>query len=259
MKNSMSNVYKRQQVILQRLYDQQSVSTDQLAAELQVSSLTIRRDLQSFADKGLVKYVRGGANLITGALKDDPSSLESSAIQQASKEAIAQLAASLVNDGETIFINSSSTAILMLKYIQNKHVVVVTNNGKASSLAIDPKIELLYTGGVVHANKKSMVGEVAIHNLSRITASKAFLGVSGISARGGITTSVLQEVAVNDMMIRRANQQCYILADGSKVGKQNNFVIGPVRLVKTIITDKTADPDALYQLSELGIQTMIAQ
>lgn len=258
MKNSMTNVYKRQQEILQKLYDLETVSTEELAAELNVSRLTIRRDLQDFANKGLIKYVRGGANLIKGALKDDPSTFATTAIKQTSKEAIAQLAASMVNEGDTIFINSSSTAILMLKFIKDKHVIVVTNNGTASRLAIDPKIELILTGGVVHANKKSMVGEVAIHNLTRITANKVFLGVSGISARGGITTSVLQEVAINDQMIRRANHHCIVLADGSKVGTQNNFVIGPATLVTTIVTDKTADQDALYQLSEKGIKVMIA-
>lgn len=259
MKNSMSNIYKRQQEILQKLYEKEVVSTEELAAELNVSRLTIRRDLQDFASQGLVKYVRGGANLIKGALKVDPSSLSSSSVTQSSKEAIAKLAATLVHDGDTIFINSSSTAILILKYIKNKRVVVVTNNGTAAKLALDPKIELILTGGVVHANKKSMVGEVAVHNLSRITASKVFLGVSGISVRGGITTSVLQEVAVNEMMVRRANHNCIVLADGSKVGVQNNFVIGPATMVSTMITDASADPDVLYQLTEQGIRVMVAE
>lgn len=254
----MTDVFKRQQAIIQRLHDRQFVTIDELAAEHQVSSLTIRRDLQAFAAQGLVKCVRGGANLITGALKDDPSDSESSADQISSKEAIAQLAASLVEAGDTIFINSSSTAILMLKYIHNKRVIVVTNNGLASSLAIDPQIELIYTGGVVHVNKKSMVGEVAMNNLSRITASKAFLGVSGISARGGITTSVLQETVINEQMIRRANHRCFVLAEGSKVGIQNNFVIGPANQVTTLVTDQTADVSALYQLSELGIKILQA-
>lgn len=256
MKSSMNQVYKRQQAILQRLHDQQAVVTEELAAELQVSSLTIRRDLQVFARQGLVRCVRGGANLIAGALKEDPSNSQASLELQARKDAIAQLAATLVEPGDTIFINSSSTAIQMLKYIRNRRVIVITNNGMASSLPIDPQIELIYTGGVVHANKMSMVGDVAMQNLSRIMATKVFLGVSGISARGGITTSVLQETAINDLMIRRAHHHCYVLADGSKVGVQNNFMIGPASLVTVLITDQTADPGDLFQLTEAGVQIL---
>lgn len=253
MKNSKTHVYKRQQEILQQLYDQKQVSTDHLAEELHVSALTIRRDLHDFAQRGLVRLIRGGANLITGALQDDPTTSETAILHQSSKEAIAQRAAELVADGDTILINSSSTAILILKYIKGKRITAVTNNGKAAAMQIDPLIELIFTGGEVHANKQSMVGEIAISNLSRITADKLFLGVSGISARGGISTSVLQETAINDLMIRRSNQ-CYVLADGSKVGEQSNFVLGPANQARMLITDQAADPGSVFQLRDLGIQ-----
>jgi len=252
MKNSKAIVQKRQQSILQILQDRIHVSTDDLASELGVSNLTIRRDLQELAGQGFVRMVRGGANLINGTLYDDPSA-ETEALSQASKSAIARHAASLVEEGDTILINSSTTAIQLLSYLRNKKVIVVTNNGLALSMDLDPGIELIFTGGEVRGNKKSMVGEMAVNNLSRIRASKAFIGVSGISAGGGIFTSVLQETAINEQMIRRS-AQCIILADGSKIGQQNNFLIGSARAASILVTDDSADPSAVFQLQELGVQ-----
>ncbi|MDD2458097.1 MAG: DeoR/GlpR family DNA-binding transcription regulator [Eubacteriales bacterium] len=252
MKSSKAIVQKRQQAILQILHDRLHVTTDDLAADLGVSNLTIRRDLQELAGQGFVKLIRGGANLVTGTLHEDPSS-GSPPGSQASKQAIACHAASLVEDGDTILINSSTTAVQILSYIKNKKVVVVTNNGLALGMELTPGIELIFTGGEIRGSKKSMVGEMAINNLSRIKASKAFIGVSGICARGGIYTSVLQETAINELMLRRATQTI-ILADGSKIGQQNNFQIGSAKDASILVTDDSADPAAIYQLEELGIR-----
>lgn len=253
MKNSKTSVYKRQQAILQQLNDKLTIQNDELAVKLGVSNLTIRRDLHGLAERGLVRLIRGGANLVSGALQEDPSLLAKSGSSLSNIEAIARRAAELVNNGDTILINSSKTAVRMLNYIIGKRVIVVTNNGLALNMNLDPLIELIFTGGEVHSNKMSMVGEIAVHNLSRITASKAFFGVSGISARGGITTSILQETAINELMIRRAGQ-CIVLADGSKVGQQNNFLISSADLISTLITDRTANSDAVFQLNEIGIK-----
>ena len=252
MKSSKAIVQKRQQAILQKLQEKLHVSTEELAADLNVSNLTIRRDLQELAGQGFLKLIRGGANLVTGTLYEDPT-FEPEPLSEAGKLAIARHASTLVEDGDTILINSSTTAIQILPFIKNKKVIVVTNNGLALSMNLAPGIELILTGGEVRDYKKSMVGEMAINNLSRIKASKAFIGVSGISALGGIFTSVLQETAVNKLMLQRATQSI-ILADGLKIGKQNNFQICSAKDAAILITDESADPSAIFQLQELGIQ-----
>lgn len=252
MKNSKASVRKRQQIILQKLNEQLHVTSDDLSAELGVSNLTIRRDLQELADQGFVRLVRGGANLVNGTWHEDPAT-DTKPCTQACKEEIARHAASFIQNGDTILINSSTTAVQILRYIKDKEVIVVTNNGLAISMDLAPGIELIFTGGEVHESKKSMVGEIALRNLSRIKASKAFIGISGISAHGGIFTSVLQETAINELMIRRA-AQTIILADGSKIGQQNNFQIGSARDAAILVTDDTADPSAVFQLQELGVQ-----
>jgi len=258
VKNSRINVIKRQQAILQRLREDSTVTIEALSQSMHVSSLTIRRDLQAFERQGILRCTHGRANLISGSLRGDPAQEPVSSQTEALKESIAREAAKLVEDGDTIFINSSSTAIRMLRHIAGKHVVVITNNYQAIAIRKDPRIELILTGGTVHANKPCMVGEVTVGNLGRIADCKVFLGVSGISAKHGITTSVLQETPINEMMIRRAGSCCVVLADGSKIGQRNNFRCGPAEAITTLITDSTADPGELYLLRELGIQVIQA-
>ena len=95
-----------------------------------------------------------------------------------------------------------------------------------------------------------MVGEFALHTLSKITANKAFIGVGGISVKGGITTSVLQETAVNELMIRRCQGPCYVLTATPKIGREHNFLSGSIDSIDTIITGTGADSDALRELRE---------
>lgn len=254
MKSSKGIVYKRQQSILQHLKENRSVKVDDLAEELSVSPITIRRDLQLFEEKGIVERFYGGANLIEGALGDDPSLSDASHKYTLQKHAIAKHTADIIEDGDTIFMNSSSTALLVLKYLKDKHVVVITNNGKALQVPKDPKIELVLTGGEVYERKQSMVGEYATHILSKIAANKCIMGVSGVSAQAGITTSVLQETAVNQMMLKRCNGLTYVLADSSKVGVEHNFISGEISQVSCLITDSDADSMQLDILREKGIE-----
>lgn len=138
----------------------------------------------------------------------------------------------------------------MLDYIKGKRVTIVTNNGNAVDHPRDVQVDLILTGGEVYSRKQSMVGEFALHTLSKITANKAFIGVGGISVKGGITTSVLQETAVNELMIRRCQGPCYVLTATPKIGREHNFLSGSIDSIDTIITGTGADSDALRELRE---------
>jgi DeoR/GlpR family transcriptional regulator of sugar metabolism len=118
-------------------------------------------------------------------------------------------------------------------------------------------VELVLSGGEIHSRKRSMVGDLAVHFLSRISANKAFIGVSGISADMGVTTSVLQETAVNEVLMKRCNGMCYVLADHSKVGIQNNFLSAPIDLVHTLITDEAADASELNRIRHKGVDVIL--
>ncbi|MBD7910816.1 MULTISPECIES: DeoR/GlpR family DNA-binding transcription regulator [Clostridium] len=256
MKNSNSLVSKRQQLILQYLKDNETVKIDDLSKKLGVSPITIRRDLQLFEQNGIVEKFYGGAKLISKELDDDPSFNHSTEEYLSLKHSIAKRAAELIEDGDIIFINSSSTALLILEYLEDKHVTVVTNNGKALQISTSPNIDLILTGGEVSRKKLCMVGDYAAQLISKISADKCFLGVSGISANLGISTCVLQETTINSMMLKKCTGSTIILADNSKVGKNHNFLVGEINRISYLVTDSNADEKEIKQIKDKGIKVL---
>lgn len=256
MKQTKGIVSSRRNEILNLLAENSEIRNEELAEKLHTSPLTIRRDLQFLEAKGLVKRFYGGAILLKQPA-DSQNSTNAESILNTKKHLIAKFAANLVEDGDTIFINTSSTALLMLEYLGNKTVVVVTNNGKALQSTISPNVELVLTGGQVNSKKQSMVGDFATYILSQITASKCFLGVSGIDIESGLSTSVLQETLVNKEMINRSNGPVFILADSSKIGHHHNFSSGTIDKVSHIITDSDISTKDIAAFESIGIKVSI--
>ena len=256
MKKTQSIVSKRRSKILDYISTNESINTNELAEKLNISPLTLRRDLQALDDEGLIIRYYGGAKLATDINIDNTSNSEENTIDSAynqKKHVIAKYAADLIDDGDTIFINSSSTALLILEYLDTKRVCVITNNGKALQSSIGPNVELVLTGGQVYERKQSLVGEFATYILSKITADKCFLGVSGIACDSGISTSVLQETLINHEMINRCSGPVYILADSSKVGKRNNFSSGDINEISHLITDSNIKETDIKDFQENGV------
>lgn len=255
MKRHKSIVDSRRNRIYQALQESGTVKVDELAATLEVSPLTIRRDLEYFEAKKLVERFYGGAMLVNKFVVKDNTS-QNNAL---AKHAIARKAAEFVETGDTLFVNTSSTALLVLKYIRNKRVVIITNNGKAIFADKDPMIQVVLTGGELREPKEAMVGEFAINNLSRVTATKSFLGCSGMTPETGITTAVLQEVAVNEMMLNRCVGPRIIVADSSKIGRDHSFVSGSIDKVTILITDSHADPQVIAALKAHGVTVILVE
>ena len=118
-------------------------------------------------------------------------------------------------------------------------------------------IEVIITGGEIHPRKKSLVGEIALSTVSHITADKMFMGVGAISAKQGITTSILQETAVNKMMMERCKGPIYVLTIGDKIGKEHNFLTGNVNDLHAIITTPDANKEELDQLEAAGLKISV--
>ena len=131
MKTSKDLVNKRRDLIMKEIQIKKTVDVDELAEKFSVSKITVRRDLQYY----------GGTRLIQNFVENYKDNNE------AYKHAIAKYAATFVEDGDTIFINTSSTALLIIKYIIGKRVTVITNNGKAIFTDHDPNVQIVLTGG----------------------------------------------------------------------------------------------------------------
>ncbi len=250
LKSSRSVIETRRQKILNYLEKHGSVSVDFLAKEFNISNLTIRRDLEQLSAQGLVERYFGGAYFS----EKNPNIENTAATSLLQKHAIAKRAADFVSDGDTIFINTSSTSLLMLKYITAKLVTVITNNGKAIFCDTMENILIVLTGGELRSPKEAMVGEFAINTIMNVTANKCFLGCSGLSSAQGMTTAVLPESAINRLMLTRVTGKRFVLADRSKIGLVGNFVSGTLGDIDTLITDDAADENELKRIEQNNVE-----
>jgi DeoR family transcriptional regulator, fructose operon transcriptional repressor len=249
MKRAQNLVNERRQRILDELILRPNLTADELATILGVSALTIRRDFQYLEERDRLTRFYGGARVIESYLdksnRDDLSEIR--------KNLIAKKAAEYVEDGDTIFINTSSTALLILKYLKGKKVNVITNNANAVYIKKDFNVNVFLTGGELREPKDSMVGEFAYNNISRVTANKCFIGCSGISAKVGMTTAVLAEVAINEVMLRQTIGTRYVIAESSKVGHNSSFVSSALNKINYLITDQDVDKDEAELLRSHGL------
>jgi len=250
MKNNRTFIENRRKKIIEALERHGSIKVEALSEELHASPLTIRRDLDQLEQLGLIERHYGGATLREKTSVQGLSGSDNTL----HKHAIAQRAAQFVADGDTIFINSSSTALLMLKYITSKMVTVITNNGKTIFHDSRDDINIVLTGGELRTPKEAMVGEFALNNLNRVTAVKSFLGCSGLTSEEGFTTAAMHEVAINQLMLSRVTGKRYILADHTKIGRKHSFISGSPDQISCIITDTEADKTVLDSLAALGIE-----
>lgn len=247
MKKSRSEVEERRRKILALVSEQGRVEVALLAEEFQVSLLTVRRDLQVLEDEQyLVRYYGGagrGPMLSEELVKNE---------RDLSRESIAKYAASLVEAGDSIFINTSSTALRMVKYIK-QNVTVITNNGNIINMETPANVTVVLTGGELRYKKGAMVGDFALSSLLRVTAKKSFIGCGGLSADMGMTTEMLNEVNINQAMFERISGRAYILADSTKIGKYRSFVSCPMAHITDIITDFGASQEEVDKFRNRGI------
>ena len=169
-------------------------------------------------------------------------------------DSIAQFASKYVEDNDTIFINSSKTVYKMIPYITSKNVTIITNNGHVLSLEQKPNISIFLTGGELNEIKKSLTGEFALGILNKVSATKCFLGCSGIT-KNGITTVIPQEVSINERMLERCIGKIYILADDSKIGREYSFLSGSLDKVHSLITNACVSQE-IIEIQKKGVKVI---
>lgn len=258
MKNSRTIVTSRRSRILELLREKGDLEVQDLSAELGVSLMTIRRDVSELEAEGAVERFHGGARLPQQSVSvEEDTALSMSFYPGRYKDAIARAAAALVEDGDSLFMNSGTTTLAVLKYLNNRPVRVITNNALASIFMEDAQMELILTGGRYRHASMALVGDLAISNLTRFYASKCILGAKGVSFERGVTTHIQTGTAINDMMLNQLRGTCIIVADGSKIGKSYDFVNIGIEKVNILITDQTADKAEIRRIRAAGVQVII--
>lgn len=249
---------ERRQSIARLVDERGVVRVTELSRIFAVSEMTIRRDLMSLEEEGLLSRSHGGAVSHRRFERELVFSQKGSRnIEQ--KRAIGRRAAQLVEEGETIFVNSGSTTLELLRALTARELRVVTSNAGALSVVDEDAIELILAGGVYRRRSNSFVGGLAVLILDQIYAARSFIGVDGIDLDAGLSTPHHQEAEIARLMIRRTRGPVVVLADSSKIGGVSPFVTAPVNVVDTLVTDSGIADESVAAFAEQGIRVIIAE
>jgi DeoR/GlpR family transcriptional regulator of sugar metabolism len=233
--------------------------SSELSNLLGVSEATIRRDLEWMEDDGILLRTHGGA-ILNQRLQLEPEYQQRAQRNPEEKRAIGAYAASLIQEGEIIFVNSGSTATQIIRQIRaGADITVMTNNLSAALEISDRDLNLIITGGDFQPKSNSVAGRFAIENLNQIYADQAFIGVDGITLKHGYTVPSSAEAEIIRMMIARTNGPVTVIADYSKWGVVSNYEIAKIDQVNRLITDEKLAPIAREAFANRPVEVLIAK
>lgn len=248
---------QRREKIQEYLTVHQIARTADLCEMLDASEATVRRDLEWLEVKGILERTHGGAIL------NQRITLEQEYQQRAQhhpeeKRRIGELAASLIEEGDIVFINSGTTATQVLMNIRNNsNITVITNNVSAAMELGEPGFHYQLTGGEFQPRSNSLAGRFARDNLGLVYANKIILGVDGISLKHGCTVPSNGEAEVVRKMIERTKGSIIVVADHSKWGVVSNFPVATIDEIETFVTDDKLASTAIESLAEKNIECLI--
>ena len=245
--------------ISELLSRQRTVSASELRDLLGVTTATIRRDLADLERKGLLVRSHGGAVSKSPTTNFQPSYETLGRSNREEKQAIAAEAAKLILDGDTIFLEGSTTVSEITTRLQHcNRLTVVTNSPQIlCQLQRYPDVTVMCTGGDLQRDIFYLSGVWAQRSLSEIRVDKAFMGVSAIDPTYGISTASHAEATIKKLIIKSAKIRIG-LADHSKFGKQGFAYVGPVTEMTTLITDHQTFTADVQALKESGVEVVVA-
>jgi DeoR/GlpR family transcriptional regulator of sugar metabolism len=249
---------QRHERILEYLNIHKIVPSAELSRILDVSEATVRRDLEWLESEGILERTHGGA-VLSQRMRFEPEYVQRAQRNIEEKRAIGAVAAAMIAEKETIFINSGTTTTQLIRQIpKDLDITVITNNLQAAIEIGEVGYELILLGGEFQPKSNSVTGRFAIDNLSQVYANKAFIGVDGISLKYGCTVPSNAEAELIRMMFERTHGSLILLADHSKWGVVSNFEIAKIDQFHTLIIDDGLDESARQELEERSINLVVA-
>lgn len=248
---------ERQIRILQMLREHRSMSITTLSRALNISENTVRRDLRTLEQKGQVQRVHGGATIVDQVVPDlryDERGIAN--LEQ--KRAIGQRAAELIEDGDTIILDSGTTTYWIGPHLPDHiSVTAITNDLKIGvELCNRPNVTAVFLGGLLDYTY-SATGSLTERALSELRATKLFLSIQGISLRDGLTDSRMGQAVTKQRMISIA-RHVILVADSSKVDVVKPYVVGDIDRIHTFITDDGAPRAFLQEVERTGVRVIVA-
>ena len=247
----------RRSAILQKLKEDSTVNVTHLSEMFGVSEVTIRKDLRILQERKLLLRVHGGAIMVTSTSETDSEDTNFRIKQMVNvkeKKAIGRAAAAHIRNGDTIMVDSGTTALEIVKNLDAfTELTIITNSVHAMLEAVKYKrFKVVLLGGTVRETSLSTVGALTESNLKLFYCDKLFLGVDSISVEAGLSTPSIDEASTNQVMISRA-REVYAVFDSTKFNKRALAFIAMPDKISTVITDNRLPADIRNQLRLLNI------
>jgi DeoR family fructose operon transcriptional repressor len=251
---------ERQQAIASLVISQGRASVADLAQAYDVTTETVRRDLAVLDKAGVLRRVHGGAVPVRALHLVEAGVGERETTRAEHKDVIAVAAIEFFPlGGASVLIDAgTTTARIAAQLPADRELVVVTNSVPvAARLAGMPSISLQLLGGRVRGLTQAAVGEQALRMLDTLRVDIAFIGTNAISVRHGLSTPDSDEAAVKRAMVKAANY-VVVAADSSKIGREDFVSFAPISSVDTLITDSEIGAADREQLTESGVEVVVA-
>jgi DeoR/GlpR family transcriptional regulator of sugar metabolism len=250
---------ERMQQVLRMLETRDSVRVAELSKVFSVSEVTVRSDLAELARRGLVARVRGGVRPLQQGQSELAFDIRLR-LHAEPKRAIARAAAAMVDDGEAVALDSSTTAYYLALELREKRELVVVTNGLliAAALADAPGINVLVTGGLLRLQAMSLVGDLGADVLHATRINKGFLGARGLSLERGLMDLNPEEVRIKQQMADACERVIGIF-DGTKWNRNALLSFVPADRVHAIVTDASAPADQVDAWRSRGVDVITAE
>lgn len=245
--------------ITKQIEKNEQVDVVLLSQQFGISEVTIRKDLRYLENKNILIRTRGGA-MKQSVLNSDLPILERRKKNIEKKKTIGKLAAGLIQNGETILLDSGTTIMELAKNISKKMEITIITNAIdiAYQLTEYPKIRVIVPGGFLRRNSISLVGEQTAETLQDFHFDKCFLSADGIDTAKGLLTNNIEEAHLSRISMEHA-KEVILLADSSKFENDGIMTIAPLSKIDTFITDNNITTEQVQYLHNSNIQVLIAQ
>lgn len=248
---------ERQEEILEILNKNKSATVEELASELFVSGATIRRDLRSMEKQGLIKRSHGGAMPFKSSAEESAFAIREQENTSA-KKTIANLAVKLINNGDSVFLDSSTTTGMLIPMFNNFKYLTVTTTGLRNALLLSQtdNVKIYIAGGQIQNHSNSIIGSDTMDYISRMHADISLISCSGITPENGFTDSSTEQARLKQRM-RKNSKIVAMLCDSTKFGK--TFLCTDFKFddVDYLITDKTPPQEYLDKLASSKCKLII--
>lgn len=253
---------ERREQIVSILSERERVTVNELSEMLNVSSVTVRGDLNFLAEEGRIIRVHGGAALARPSMKQEMTFAARQRHRAAEKYALAKLAATLVNPIDSIFLDSSTTALAVGQAVKSAHnitSVTALTTGLWTAVAImdSPHIHTIVAGGSLGSTSGSISGPITREMLGKYNINKAFVGALGITPEAGLTDNDPLEIELRRYIVESAKEVIAVV-DGSKFGQTGLASFARIDQLSYIVTEASAPEEMVEALRARGARVLVA-